>query len=78
MICILMAGALVASQASHLPPLEFKPGDYLKQVHERTEYIIEHNIKMNPYDRAVDVHVNGGIGLIVPDGVFVFADDLIC
>lgn len=84
MICILVAGALMASQASHLPPLEFKTvtetgnRELLKQVSRRTAYIRENGIDTNDWDLVVEVHVNGGIGLIVPDGVFVREDDLIC
>ena len=84
MICILVAGALMASQASHLPPLEFKPvtesghREFLKQVHRRTAYIRENGIDTNDWDRSVDVYINGGIGLIVPDGVFVREGDLLC
>lgn len=92
MICILVAGALISSQASHfvaddpskLPPLEFSEAtesghrEFLKQVHRRTAYINKHNIKLNPWDRHVKVRINGGIGLIVPDGVFVREGDLLC
>lgn len=84
MICVLMAGALMASQASHLPPLEFKPviesghREFIKQVNERTEYIVKHNVKLNQYDRTVNVIINGEIGLLMDDKLFVRKDDLMC
>lgn len=77
MICTLVAGALMTVQASHLLNLGFTDGEYLKQVSHRVEYIIKHNIKVNAWPRRVDVTVNGGIGLLMDDGVFVASDDLI-
>lgn len=76
MKCILFAGALMASQPDHLDAMKLGDGPLLKEVNERTEYILAHNVKVNAWRRDVVADILGNVARI--DGVWVSVDDLEC